>query len=146
MGEWCCKLQGHAMTATMLALKSKLVWRSFTVMMIIIVPSPKFYDCLDSTDSALGDGPDSCRGSCLIANERRRGRKFLVEEKIFSLSCFTPDHWRWIWWGCLFPYGPGSKTFIDYGTYPLVSILSHVKTSSDFSSVLFREHVAELKN
>jgi hypothetical protein len=46
-------------------------------------PSPKFYDCLDSADSALGDGPDSCRGSCLIANERKRGRKFLVEEKIF---------------------------------------------------------------
>jgi hypothetical protein len=133
--------------ATMLALKSKLVWRSFTVMMmiiIIIVPHPNSMTVW--TPQTLhwvmvlilvvahawllmrGGGEGNFwwrRKSFFVLLHARPLAMDLMRVLVSIWPRFEYFYWLW---------------------NPLVSILSYVKTSSDFSSVLFREHVAELKN
>jgi hypothetical protein len=127
--------------ATMLALKSKLVWRSFTVMMMMIVPHPNsmtvwtpqtlrwvLIPVVAHTWLLMRGGEDGNfwwrRKSFFVLLHTRPLVMGLMRVLVSIWPSFEYFYWPW---------------------NPLVSILSHVKTSSDFSSV-FREHVAELRN
>ncbi len=134
--------------ATMLALKSKLVWRSFTVMMIIIivvvVPHPNSMTVWTPQTLHWVMVLIAVVAHAWLLMRGGGGGNFWWRRKSFFVLLHTRplamDLMR-----VLVSIWPSFEYFYCLWN-PLVSILSHVKTSSDLSSVLFREQVAEPKN